>query len=79
MNRQLRRAQTRCRLCRRRPGLSGTDYCVRCIEEVRERYRCPDCDSIVIVVAAEGVHALWADLRHDSTCPTWRAKSGKAS
>ena len=79
MNRHQRRAQARCRACRHRPGLRGTPYCCRCVEDTREHYRCPDCDSIVTVTIAEGVHSLWVDLRHDPTCPTWRAKSGKAA
>ena len=78
MNRQQRRAQTRCRICHHRPGLRGTPYCGRCVEQTRERYRCPDCDSVVTVAAAEGVQALYVDLRHDSSCATWRAKQALA-
>ena len=78
MNRQQRRAQGRCRACHHRPGLRGTPYCARCVEETRERYRCGDCASTVTVAVAEGAQAMFVDLRHDSTCPTWRAKSGKA-
>jgi transposase InsO family protein len=61
-----------------RPSGGLRDYCAACIEETREHYRCPDCDSIVTVAVAEGAHAMYVDLRHDSTCPTWRAKSRKA-
>lgn len=74
MNRHQRRAQTRCQACHHRPGLRGTAYCGRCVEETREHYRCPDCDSIVTVAVAEGVQGMWLDLRHDSSCPTWQAK-----
>jgi hypothetical protein len=73
MNRKERRASIRCRNCCR-PGLSWAPYCARCIEDTRERYRCPDCDSTVTVAVAEGVPGMFVDLRHDSTCPTWRAK-----
>ena len=62
MNRQQRRASARCRVCRHRPGLRGTGYCGRCVEETRERYRCPDCDSVVTDAVAEGVRSLWIRL-----------------
>jgi len=63
-----------CRLCRRHRGYAGTDYCARCIEDVRKRVRCPDCDSIVTMVFAEDTPGIWADLRHDATCPSWLAR-----
>ena len=80
MNRRERRAATRiCCLCRRSRGLRSTDYCGACIEEQRERLRCPDCNSVITITVAEGVQGIWADKRHDSTCPTWIAKRAAAS
>jgi hypothetical protein len=61
-----------CRVCRRRRGYAGTDCCARCIEDIRAQVRCPDCDSVVTMVLAEGFMA--ADLRHDATCPSWLAR-----
>jgi hypothetical protein len=62
-----------CCVCRRRRrGYAGTDCCARCIEDIRARVRCPDCDSIVTMVFAEGFMA--ADLRRDATCPSWLSR-----
>ena len=62
-----------CQLCHHRRGLSQMRYCAECIEETRQRYRCPDCASIVTILVIDGSD-LGVDLRHDSTCPTWLAK-----
>ena len=78
MNRRQRRAAAvathLCHLCQHRPGLGGTDDCWPCIEEIRENHCCPDCDSTVTTVVAEGVTGIWLDLAHDATCPTWAKK-----
>jgi hypothetical protein len=59
-----------CRICKTRPA-AVFDYCVVCLEAVREDHRCPDCASIVTVIEGEG---LRIDIRHDATYVRWRAK-----
>ncbi len=55
-------AQNTCRICGHRPGYQGTDFCMRCIVATRERLRCPDCDCTVVMMLAEGVEKLYANL-----------------
>jgi len=80
MSRQQRRVKRGawvCQLCHQRRGYGRTLYCMSCVERTREDYRCADRDSVVTVMIAEGTPGVWLDLRHDSSCPTWRPKSGK--
>ena len=60
-----------CMLCGRRAGLKGTDYCAQCIEATRERLRCPDCDWTVVVVVAEGVQGMYADITCSPHSSIW--------
>jgi hypothetical protein len=62
-----------CRLCLRRPGVSWSEYCLPCIESIRERHQCMDCDSFVDVCIVEGVQPIIVNIEHDSTCVQWRA------
>ena len=79
MNRQRRRAKGGwlCQLCHQRRGYGRARYCMKCVERTREEHRCGDCDSVVTVMIAEDTVGLWLDLRHDATCPSWRAKNAQ--
>lgn len=64
---------TDCQLCGV-PALYGTGFCRPCIEAERESARCPDCDSIVTIAAAEGVDRMHVWVEHDATCPALRPR-----
>ena len=53
----------------RRPD--GQRHCAQCIEATRERLRCPDCDWTVVVVVAEGVQGMYADIRCSPHSSIW--------
>ncbi len=76
MNRRQRRVKAGwvCQLCQQRRGHRRTLYCLPCVERIRERHRCPDCNSVVTTMIAEDTPGLWIDLRHDASCPSWQAK-----
>lgn len=77
------RAAKRCRSCRKAPPHPGGWYCERCIRSAREKVRCPDCDSDVIVLMVEGQHGMHLFVAHDETCPSYnsreRSKGGHPS
>jgi hypothetical protein len=66
--RSKRRAIQRCRICHVHPGHRRTQICTSCITDAKAAARCADCDSDVIVVAAEDMPGVWAHVMHDETC-----------
>ena len=64
----------RCMNCYHRPVMVCSEFCLPCVEQVREAYRCGDCASDVVVLVATGLAGMYIHVLHDSTCPSWRAK-----
>ena len=60
MNRRQRRVKAGwvCQLCQQRRGHRRTLYCLPCVERIRERHRCPDCNSVVTTMIAEDTPGL---------------------